>query len=247
MKIIASDFDGTFTYGGVDEERRQAVRDWREAGNQFGIVSGRGASFLTETFPRYQVPYDFFVGHNGALVADAQGKILWEKTCPAWVIGPLLDFLAEHDCPECYVHSCAVIMPGYEPRRTPAITKEEAIQKGDFLQLSPYLRSREEAAALTEEIREKFGQWVNPLQNGGIIDIVASGVDKASGIRKMLELMGGREEDVIAVGDNINDRAMIEAFRSCAVENAVEEIKELADFVMPNVTDLIRKELEPIW
>lgn len=243
MKIIASDFDGTFTYGGVDEERRQAVRDWRAAGNRFGIVSGRGASFLTETFPRYQVEYDFFVGHNGALVADAQGKILWEKTCPGFVLGPLLDFLSEHDCPECYVHGCAVVMPGYEPRQTPAITREEAIAKGDFLQMSPYLRSREEAAALTEEIREKFGQWVNPLQNGGIIDIVAKGVDKASGVRKMLELLGGREEDVIAVGDNINDRDMIREFPSYAVENAVEEIKKLADKVTPNVTEMIRTEL----
>ena len=243
MKIIASDFDGTFTYGGVDEERRQAVRDWRAAGNRFGIVSGRGAGFLTETFPQYQVDYDFFVGHNGALVADAQGKILWEKTCPGWVIGPLLDFLVEHDCPECCVHNCAVIMPGHETRRTPVITKEEAMAKGDFLQMTTILRSREEAADMAEKIREKFGQWVNPLQNGGLIDIVARGVDKASGVRKMLELLGGREEDVIAVGDNINDRDMIREFPSYAVENAVEEIKKLADKVTPNVTEMIRTEL----
>jgi len=41
MKIIASDYDGTLNEGGMDEEKRLAIRKWQEAGNLFGIVSGR--------------------------------------------------------------------------------------------------------------------------------------------------------------------------------------------------------------
>ena len=42
MKILGSDLDGTFGHGGINEAKLAAVRDWRAAGNKFGIISGRG-------------------------------------------------------------------------------------------------------------------------------------------------------------------------------------------------------------
>ena len=42
MKILASDFDGTFNTGGDSVCRNiEAVLRWQKAGNQFGIVTGR--------------------------------------------------------------------------------------------------------------------------------------------------------------------------------------------------------------
>ena len=61
MKIIGSDYDGTFTCGGVSEEKLQAVKSWQAAGHKFGIVSGRGGSFLTELQEKYPaLSLDFF-------------------------------------------------------------------------------------------------------------------------------------------------------------------------------------------
>lgn len=40
MRLIASDYDGTFSNGFL-ALRRRAVEDWQAAGNKFGIVSGR--------------------------------------------------------------------------------------------------------------------------------------------------------------------------------------------------------------
>ena len=45
MKILGSDFDGTFTVGGVDAGKLEALRKWRLAGNKFGIISGRSKDF----------------------------------------------------------------------------------------------------------------------------------------------------------------------------------------------------------
>ena len=69
-------------------------------------------------------------------------------------------------------------------------------------------------------------------------------MDKAKGIYKCIDLLGATYDDVIAVGDNINDKDMIKEFRSYAMENAVPLIKELADFETPSVTDLIYRELK---
>ena len=48
MKIIASDYDGTLNHGGIDDKKRNAIKEWRKAGNLFGIVSGRGPSNLID-------------------------------------------------------------------------------------------------------------------------------------------------------------------------------------------------------
>ena len=68
-------------------------------------------------------------------------------------------------------------------------------------------------------------------------------MDKAKGIYLLMDILGAEYDDVIAVGDNINDRAMIEEFRSYAMKNGVDAIKELADYTVSSVTELIEKEI----
>lgn len=46
------------------------------------------------------------------------------------------------------------------------------------------------------------------------------------------------------IDDNINDTHMIAEFRSYAMENAVQSIKNIADYITPGVTELIEKELK---
>ena len=104
--------------------------------------------------------------------------------------------------------------------------------------------SFEEAAKVTAAIKEKFGDVLNPLQNGNCIDIVSVNMNKAKGIYKFIELLGAEYSDVITVGDNINDKDMIKEFRSYAMENAVPLIKELADYETSGITELIERELE---
>ena len=59
----------------------------------------------------------------------------------------------------------------------------------------------------------------------------------------MAEHFGVPREDVIAVGDNVNDTDMIRDFYSYAMERGVEAIKDLADHTTETVADLIQKEL----
>ena len=57
-----------------------------------------------------------------------------------------------------------------------------------------------------------------------------------------MEFFGCTYEDVITVGDNINDIDMIREFRSYAMENGVDEVKKLADSIVSDVTELLEKE-----
>ena len=123
------------------------------------------------------------------------------------------------------------------------LSDEAAPFKDFFYQISVQLKTNEESAKVVELIEQNFGEKVTPLQNGICIDIVPKGIDKATGLIKVAEIYSCEKENIISVGDNINDFAMIAAFNSYAMENGVEIIKKTAKHITKSVTDLIYKEL----
>lgn len=245
MRLIASDYDGTFNKGGISAAQQQAVRDWQAAGNLLGIVSGRSIDFLPPTLERDHIFCDFFIANNGAVITDGKGAILWERHASGELAIPLLQALFRLGCPYGSITTdfpCTVYAKVHDAKPG-RYTLDTVPTIPYFHQISTILPSFEEATRVTAAIREEFGEFLNPLQNGICIDIVPAGIDKAQGIRALIALKGLSEADVIAVGDNVNDAAMIRAFSSYAVDNAVDSIKQLAGRVIPTVTDLIRAEL----
>ena len=68
--------------------------------------------------------------------------------------------------------------------------------------------------------------------------IVIEPDDKSLGIRKVMDLMGIEDQDVVVFGDNTNDIKMFRPeWTSIAMGNAVEELKKIADFVTKDADD----------
>ena len=249
LKIIASDYDGTLNHGGIDKEKIEAILKWRKAGNVFSIVSGRGAPDLVDLYKKQSFECDYLIADNGAVIMKPDGEIVCEDKIDVSIAKPFLEFLFSQGCKWGYVQTsfpCRVFkdedFEDYEEEE--CFTFEELPEFPLLYQINTALDSFEEAAKVTAAIKEKFGDVLNPLQNGNCIDIVSVNMNKAKGIYKLIDLVGAKYEDVISVGDNINDKDMIKEFRSYAMENAVPLIKELADFETPSVTDLIYRELK---
>lgn len=67
-------------------------------------------------------------------------------------------------------------------------------------------------------------------------ELMAPGVNKASGMLKMAKRFGYNQEDVIAFGDGVNDISMIEAASvGIAMGNARQAVKDAADYVADDV------------
>lgn len=246
MKIIATDYDGTLNHNGIDNEKRQAISEWRKAGNLFGVVSGRGIKSLLEVIEDKCFEYDFLIVNNGAIVFDNNNKILKEYRCNGKVAKPFIEDLFSWDCPFANIDKEISIMVRAENE----LCAEGEIYIKDlpeidyFNQINTMLDTYEDAQNVVEKIKEKYSDVLNPLQNGNCIDITPAGVNKASGIYSLMEFVGGKYEDIIAVGDNINDKDMIAEFKSYAMENGIALIKEMADYITTGITELINKELD---
>lgn len=88
----------------------------------------------------------------------------------------------------------------------------------------------EELLALAEELAMP---GVHPSISGApFLEVAAAGVNKASGLARLCELLGVRQQDTVAFGDHFNDMEMIAwAGHGVAMANAVDPAKEAADEV----------------
>ena len=247
MRIIASDYDGTLNYNGIDENKRNAIQKWRSAGNLFVLVTGRHAINGLELHQEQQFGCDYFVGSNGAVIMNSAGEVVHADCCEMQLMIPLLEYLFELGCDFALIHAerwLYIYPSGKMGDREPACTLDTLPEVPFYTQVCTWIPSEEQAACIAQKVKERFGDHFNPMQNGTSVDIVRGDVNKATGLTHLLKLVGARHEDMITVGDNTNDYHMIEAFRSYAMANGVQSIKELADFVTPSVTQLIEWELE---
>lgn len=245
MKIIASDYDGTLNHGGIDDKKRNAIKEWREKGNKFGIVSGRMPDDLLKIYEKSGLELDFLLACNGAVILTTDGKILKDDRIDGEFLRPFLDFLFSLGADWAAIHCerTYIIDENDNDRLPDEFTRKTLPDLKYFNQVSTILEDDEEAEEVTNAVREKFGDKLNPLQNGRCIDIVSSRINKAKGLYDYLELVGGKYEDMITVGDNINDTHMIKEFRSYAMANGVQSIKDIADYVTEGITELIEKEM----
>ena len=104
---------------------------------------------------------------------------------------------------------------------------------GDIYQICAYLRPEDEY--LVDPIRK---DCVLTGWHYGGKDIIAGGGGKMVGIKRYLELLGIQREEIIAFGDAENDLEMIRyAGIGVAMGNAVESVKEAADYVPADLDD----------
>lgn len=108
-----------------------------------------------------------------------------------------------------------------------------AIQE-DPLKLAVYgYGPPEELVRYRQELSDEFGSEISMTTAlTHCVDVLEKGVSKAQGIAVVAEKLGISSEQVITVGDNLNDIEMIQyAGLGVAMGNASQQVKERADYV----------------
>ncbi|MBR0434121.1 MAG: Cof-type HAD-IIB family hydrolase [Bacteroidaceae bacterium] len=109
----------------------------------------------------------------------------------------------------------------------------EVVLKQDILQLTPFFPADYEAGLLARMPQCVSGRW-----HPEFTDITANGADKGKGILSIARHEGFDPNHTIAFGDGGNDTSMIlQAGIGIAMGNALEALKEQADFVTTSVDD----------
>ena len=98
------------------------------------------------------------------------------------------------------------------------------------MKISIYKKEGIEAA--TRDIYEEFRDQAKMACAGDMwMDCMARDVNKGRAVRTIQESLGIKMEETMAFGDQLNDIEMLnQAYYSCAVANAREEVRRAARF-----------------
>ncbi|MGC3968051.1 MAG: HAD hydrolase family protein [Pirellulales bacterium] len=104
--------------------------------------------------------------------------------------------------------------------------------------------SRDDMLALDEALQRKVPERLythvirSPRYDGFMCEIAPAGATKWSGVRFLADQWGIADEEIVAVGDDVNDLPMLAGSGlGIAMGNAVAELKDAADHIAPHHDD----------
>lgn len=245
IQLVATDLDGTLlrSDGTVGERTRAALARAEDRGLTVVFVTARPARWI-DSFRRLVGGHGIVICANGAIVRDvARGEDLEVSPLPQGVAS---DVAAAIRTAAPGVHFARESTTGFarEPgyRARDPIPPESPIGPIEAL-LDPTtvkLLVRHDAIPAVE-LRRRVDDAVGgrmtttASDTSGLIEISAATVTKASTLRRFCSKRGVRAEEVVAVGDMLNDLPMLAwAGTAAAVANAHPEVLAVADEILPS-------------
>ncbi len=253
FKAVAVDMDGTFmnddrTY---DHQRFDRVlTELRKQHIHFIVSSGRPLARLRRDFANFLDRIDI-VAENGALLVQ-DNQIIVSHYLTYKTSLELIHFIEDqypsiYICASgknasyykrSYIASFKHTMNFYYPNSMAVNNFDEIPSSENIIKLTLHC-----PATLADEIQTRFNrkhtERIHCTTSGfNDIDVVPYGVNKAKGLKYFLRYFNVRPSELIAFGDGLNDKEMLElAGYSYAMANGNPEIIKLARFTAPSNND----------
>lgn len=237
-KYIFFDIDGTLTShtirNHISDSTFLAIKKLRENGHFISLATGRAVFLTKEIAEKTTIESLVCEGGNGLIVdgelvayepinIDLAKDIL--RQCDELGIGWAIS----------NVDNPLLITRSEDVKTSFSVTS--FIRKIEVHKDYDYNNETSIRRILIENNQEKYKQLQN-IEKIGFMKYEGSPFaliepdNKYKGIRKLLEILQGNEEDVIVFGDGINDISMFkEAKTSVAMGNAIDELKAIATYV----------------
>ncbi|MEW9500966.1 Cof-type HAD-IIB family hydrolase [Jeotgalibacillus marinus] len=224
IKLIALDMDGTLLKDDhtVSELNRQTIKRAQQAGVTVIISTGRPLIHCKEMVQSLALS-SFLITVNGSEIWDSDLNLLERTTIDVKHIDQMYGMALKYG-----THYWSSTVGGVWNKHSsfPEKTDEHEWLKFGF---------DIEDDKVRETIREELGQnKALEITNSSLtnIEVNAVGINKAVAIRKVCDQLGLTMDQVMAVGDSLNDLAMIkESGFGIAMGNAQQKVKDAADWV----------------
>ena len=238
IKLIATDMDGTFLNDDQDYDRQKFQQLHQQMTAQkirFVVASGNQYYQLKSFFAEY--PDTLFIAENGALIAE-HDRIIWVSGFPQQNITKILNRLAEYSQVKLVVagEKSAYILESASEEfyNWAALYCYKLAKVRDFAEIDDKILKVSVTCPVpeTDQLVKAFnrdfaGIGVATSSGHGDIDIIQPGVNKATGLSHLGELLTISSEEMCAFGDGGNDLEMLQFVgESVAMENASELIKK---------------------
>ncbi|WP_409293448.1 Cof-type HAD-IIB family hydrolase [Peribacillus sp. SCS-37] len=223
VKLIALDMDGTLLSPDhtISDENVQAITEAQELGVHVVLSTGRALASCRELSKSLNLN-SYLVTVNGSEIYDETGELIERNPIGTEHITMMHKLAMEHKARVWGVTSDKVWYEGLP----------EDIGAHEWLKFGFDFDDNDESRRIVLDALSKTGMLEITNSSPTNIEVNALGINKAKALNIVCGRLGVTMGEMMAVGDSLNDIAMIsEAGIGVAMGNAQETVKEAADWV----------------
>jgi len=216
MKIIVSDFDLTF-FDNNFVENIKLVNEWVNRGNKFIIATGRSLYSLSSVIDSYDINIDFYVCNDGGVIYDKNRNEIYRKDIDENTSKELFKYLVETKA-----FGRVLIDTG---------EMETEISTARCNRLLGTINLRKDAQRVLGEILNKYSNITGYLSQN-FLNINDISVNKANGIKFLVDMNDWNKKDIYTIGDNVNDFEMLSQFNGFLIDtqNSDFNLRKVSSF-----------------
>src|SRR5574344_1693287 len=245
IKIVFTDIDGTlFSHvtNHVPPSAIQAIREMQSKGIKVFLCSGRNYYLIRKTGILDIVKPDGLVMMNGACAAIGD-VVIYKYPIPADVVNAMIKFsyrlkfgltlIEENEGHINMIDDRVIDAHAKYGTRFPQPRKFPIPYDRTVYQMIAFCDEFDESLFLPHLKDCKAARW-----DEYAVDIMPKDSDKSKGILAVLEYYKLQPENILALGDGLNDREMINFVGvGVAMGNAHQELKDVADYITDDIDE----------
>ncbi|MGL5311705.1 MAG: Cof-type HAD-IIB family hydrolase [Peptostreptococcaceae bacterium] len=257
-RVIVMDVDGTLANGNkeISPKTKEALLEAQKQGMMLILASGRPTTGLIDFAKELEMDkYNgLLVSFNGSKVTDfTTSEVLFNETMTIENGQAVLEHMKKFDVipmidkdDYMYVNDVFNNQIDYNGKTINIIQYEsrggkfKLAEKEDLAAFADYPLNKILTAGDPEYLKENYKEMMEPFKDSlncvftaaFYFEFTAKGIDKAKALDTVLTKLGYSKDELIAFGDGQNDATMVDyAGLGIAMDNAVEELKAIADYV----------------
>lgn len=220
--LMFFDLDGTLLFDGtIDNAVKKALNAAKNAGHRIILNTGRSRAFLPEA--ALGIDWDGLI--CGTSYTEYRGKVIMNDCVPSEFLLIAAEYCDENRLPVRFegVRQVLTMIDG-DPFKN--IT-------GDYRKVLPFTDDISKVTVccpINDGAAEYFARYFDLVRLPTYTELLQKGKTKASGMKLIAEIEGVSRGQIVAFGDSLNDRGMLEyAGISVVMKNAPAELDLLAD------------------
>ena len=261
IQLLASDLDGTIVYNNeITTMDLEAVKKLKQAGVKFVVCTGKTYAMTKDTCNKLEPVYGIF--GNGTQIVNIQtGKEIIRNTITNAQVMDCLKIAKKHNLHiHIYTNNKIITqeklnymayrnyvlyknqvefeivdsMEKYIKEQNPNVLKLILSGEKELLGIKKEIEAKEKVTAI--QIK-KYGEYIDKIvgREYEYLDIVPKHITKYQALLQLSVYLRIPMEQIMAIGDNINDIEMIKhAGIGVAIGGSYEEVQKVASYVTKN-------------